>query len=141
MELTKTRGFTWDIGRKIERIVANKFEEKPFMFLGLVTEIRSKMKEDRSYRYLQRIEDDICCRMELIKGFIMSGWVIDIDNKILYRHYKRFDGVYIRCCYIYYKNGYYIGVINSKKKKIYRSLSLEDLILKIDMILKRVVYL
>ena len=67
----------------------------------------------------------------------MSGWVIDINNKTLYRHYKRFDGVYIRCCYIYYKNGYYIGVINSKKKKIYRSLSLEDLILKIDMILKK----
>ena len=67
IELTRTRGFTWSIGRRIERIINLKFDETPFMFLGLVAQIRSVMKEDRSYRYLDGIEKNISSRLDLIK--------------------------------------------------------------------------
>ena len=66
----------------------------------------------------------------------MQGWVVNLTSKyILYRHFKRFDGVYIRYCFIYYQNGYFVGQINRKNKVIIKSLSLFDLILKIDKLL------
>ena len=64
------------------------------------------------------------------------GWIVDLTSKsILYRQFKRFDNVYIRYCYIYYHNGYFVGQINRKKRIILKSVNLFDLILKIDKLL------
>jgi hypothetical protein len=66
----------------------------------------------------------------------MQGWIVDLTSKyILYRQFKRIDNVYIRYCFIYYHNGYFVGQINRKKKVIIKSLSLFDLIIKIDKLL------